>query len=147
VEDPQNTLRIDFRLYGGSESCAWSWTTDWIDCDAGGFQPPNTGDGYKGNVVKSFTWSVSLREAELTCNPASITSKTKGTIEYTESRPGQLPAFTVKETGEVEPNTEVHMHFYPALSAASQTAGVFLFVYPSIGLAANCSKSPATTIP
>jgi len=147
VEDPANTFTIDFGLYGGTETCDWSWTTDWINCSAGGFQPPNTGDGYKGNVVKSFTWSISREEAEIACNPASYTSTTKGTMEYTETRPGQLPAFTVRSTGPVDPNTEVHMHFHPALSAASQAAGVFLFVYPSVGLAASCSQAPPATIP
>jgi hypothetical protein len=147
VIDPANTFTINFSLYGGVETCDWSWTTDWISCNVGGFPSPNTGDGYKGNVVKSFTWSVSLQDAEIACNPASYTSNTKGTMEYTETRPGQLPAFSVRATGPLGPNTEVHMHFHPALSAASQAAGIFLFVYPSIGLAAICSQAPAVTIP
>ncbi len=147
LPDPANTFTIDFSLFGGVETCSWSWTTDWISCDTAGFPKPNTGDGYKGNVIKSFTWSVSRQEAEVACNPASYTSQTKGTMEYTETRPGQLPAFTVRTTGTVDPNTEVHMHFYPAQSAASQVAGVFLFVWPSVGLAANCSAAPPATIP
>jgi hypothetical protein len=120
-----------------------------IDCSSeGGFPAINNGDGYKGNVVKSFTWSVSRRDATLVCNPASYTTTTKGTIEYTESRPyPQLPAFTVVTTGEVDANTEVATHFHPAQSAASQTAGLFVFVYPSIGPAASCSKAPPDTIP
>lgn len=109
-------------------------------------RPPNTGDGWKGNVVKDFTWSKASQEAVLVCNPASIISKTKGAIEYTEFRPGVLPAYTVRSTGVVDPNTEVAMHFKPALTAASEAAGLFVFVYPSIGPAASCSAAPARPI-
>jgi hypothetical protein len=47
----------------------------------------------------------------------------------------------------VEPNTEVVIHFHPALSAKSQVAGLFVFVWPSIGPAAACNAAPPRSIP
>ena len=144
---PGDTMTIDFRVYGGSEVCDYSPSTEYFECGVGGFALPNIGDGFKGNVVKSFTWSITRQDAELACNPASFTSKTRGKIEYTEFRPGALPAFTVVDTGELEPNSEPHLHFHPAFSAASEATGPFLYVWPSVGLAAICGQAPPVTIP
>lgn len=135
---------VNFALYGGDELCSWDLNADTFDCL---IQTPNGGDGYKGNVERDYTWSISLQQATIYCNPASITSKTKGAFEYTEFRPGQTPAYAVRDTPEVDPNTEVDVHFSPALSASSAVAGFFVFVYPSIGPAAACSAAPPRTIP
>ena len=139
------TYVVDFRLGGGYEVCNWDLTVSSFDCSLPSL--PNTGDGWKGNVVKDYTWSASRKEATIDCNPASITSKTQGSFEYTEFRPGQLPAFTVKDSGVVDPNTEVVVHFHPSLSTSSQVASLFLFVWPSIGPAASCNAAPARPIP
>jgi hypothetical protein len=139
-------ITVDFRLGGGSEVCQWDITADsFADCQVPTL--PNTGDGWKGNVVKDFTWSARLQEATVDCNPASIISSTQGAMEYTELRAGQsLPAFSVRDTGVVSPNTEVVVHFTPALSARSQVASLFTFVWPSVGPAASCNAAPPRTI-
>jgi hypothetical protein len=146
TDDPA-TYTIDFSVYGGSETCSWDTETDWLDCGLSGWQRPNTGDGFKGNVVQNYTWSITREEAVVQCGPASFTSQTKGAFEYTERRPGQLPAYAVYPTPILQPNQGVTGRFAPAYSAASQVASLFLFVYPSIGPAADCSSAPPTTVP